>query len=51
MASQTAIEATGLEESYGAVRVLGGVDLRVERGSVFALLGPNGRARPPPSAS
>ena len=45
MAERLAIEATGLEKSYGAVRVLGGVDLRVERGSVFALLGPNGAGK------
>jgi ABC-2 type transport system ATP-binding protein len=45
MATQMAIEATGLEKSYGAVKVLAGVDLRVERGSVFALLGPNGAGK------
>jgi ABC-2 type transport system ATP-binding protein len=39
------IEASGLEKSYGAVRVLTGVDLRVEGGSVFALLGPNGAGK------
>jgi ABC-2 type transport system ATP-binding protein len=40
-----AIEAAGLVKSYGAVRVLAGVDLRVARGSVFALLGPNGAGK------
>ncbi|MGI8332794.1 ATP-binding cassette domain-containing protein [Actinomadura scrupuli] len=40
-----AIEAGGLEKSYGTVRVLAGLDLRVERGSVFALLGPNGAGK------
>jgi ABC-2 type transport system ATP-binding protein len=45
MADEPAVEATGLEKSYGAVRVLAGVDLRVERGSVFALLGPNGAGK------
>jgi ABC-2 type transport system ATP-binding protein len=45
MESELAVEATGLEKSYGAVRVLAGVDLNVERGSVFALLGPNGAGK------
>ncbi|MFH8438910.1 ATP-binding cassette domain-containing protein [Streptomyces sp. NPDC018007] len=43
----TAIEARGLTKSYGtpAVRVLDGIDLRVERGTVFSLLGPNGAGK------
>jgi ABC-2 type transport system ATP-binding protein len=45
MPDQPAIEATGLEKSFGALRVLGGVDLRVARGSVFSLLGPNGAGK------
>jgi ABC-2 type transport system ATP-binding protein len=45
MGEPLAVEATGLEKSYGAVKVLDGVDLRVERGSVFALLGPNGAGK------
>jgi ABC-2 type transport system ATP-binding protein len=45
MTDELAIEAVGLEKSYGAVRVLAGVDLRVSRGSVFALLGPNGAGK------
>jgi ABC-2 type transport system ATP-binding protein len=40
-----AIEAVGLEKSYGSVRVLRGVGLRVARGSVFSLLGPNGAGK------
>jgi ABC-2 type transport system ATP-binding protein len=44
-ADQPAVEASGLVKSYGPVRVLDGVDLRVERGSVFALLGPNGAGK------
>ena len=45
MPGEPAIEATGLTKSYGAVRVLSGVDLRVPRGSVFSLLGPNGAGK------
>jgi len=45
MTDELAIEAVGLEKSYGAVRVLAGVDLRVSRGSVLALLGPNGAGK------
>ncbi|MEV6395653.1 ATP-binding cassette domain-containing protein [Streptomyces sp. NPDC051907] len=43
--SDTAIEAHGLRKSYGEVEVLDGMDLRVERGAVFALLGPNGAGK------
>jgi ABC-2 type transport system ATP-binding protein len=45
MADELAVEASGLEKSYGTVKVLDGVDLRVARGSVFALLGPNGAGK------
>jgi ABC-2 type transport system ATP-binding protein len=45
MPDELAIEATGLEKSYGTLRVLAGVDLDVARGSVFALLGPNGAGK------
>jgi ABC-2 type transport system ATP-binding protein len=43
--SEPAVEANGLEKSYGDVRVLRGVDLAVRRGSVFSLLGPNGAGK------
>jgi ABC-2 type transport system ATP-binding protein len=42
---EPAIEATGLTKSYGEVRVLSGVDIRVPPGTVFALLGPNGAGK------
>jgi len=42
---EPAIEATGLTKSYGEVRVLAGVDIRVPPGTVFALLGPNGAGK------
>jgi ABC-2 type transport system ATP-binding protein len=45
MATELAVEAVGLEKSYGQVRVLAGVDLEVQRGRVFALLGPNGAGK------
>src|ERR1035438_4717682 len=45
MTDDLAIEAIGLEKSYGTVRVLAGVGLRVTRGSVFSLLGPNGAGK------
>ncbi|HWH98615.1 MAG TPA: ABC transporter ATP-binding protein [Pseudolysinimonas sp.] len=40
-----AIEVSGLEKSYRKIHVLKGVDLRVERGSIFALLGSNGAGK------
>jgi ABC-2 type transport system ATP-binding protein len=40
--SGLAVEAQGLRKDYGDVHALGGVDLRVESGMVFGLLGPNG---------
>ncbi len=45
MTDEPAIETIALEKSYGDVRVLNGVDLRVERGTVFSLLGPNGAGK------
>jgi ABC-2 type transport system ATP-binding protein len=45
MTDTPAIEAEGLGKTYGGRRVLAGVDLRVERGEVFALLGQNGAGK------
>jgi ABC-2 type transport system ATP-binding protein len=43
--SALAIEASGLEKSFGDVRAVDGVDLAVRRGSVYAVLGPNGAGK------
>lgn len=43
--TEPVIEATGLEKSYNGVEAVRGIDLRVERGEVFAFLGPNGAGK------
>src|ERR687898_1306049 len=40
-----AILTEGLEKSYGETRALGGLDLRVEEGTILGLLGPNGAGK------
>ena len=40
-----AIEVHGLRKSYGDVEAVGGIDLDVPVGQVFALLGPNGAGK------
>ena len=42
---EPAIEVRGLRRSYGSVEAVRGIELRVERGEVFALLGPNGAGK------
>ena len=41
----TAVETTGLEKEYGGVVALDGLDLTVERGELYGLLGPNGSGK------
>ncbi|MGH2742196.1 MAG: ATP-binding cassette domain-containing protein [Thermoleophilaceae bacterium] len=43
--SNLAIEATGLEKSFGETRAVDGVDLAVRTGSVYGVLGPNGAGK------
>ena len=40
-----AIEATGLEKSFGETRAVAGVDLSVPEGSIYGVLGPNGAGK------
>src|SRR5687768_1421456 len=40
-----AIEASGLEKSFGKTRAVCGVDLAVRRGRVYRMLGPNGAGK------
>jgi ABC-2 type transport system ATP-binding protein len=43
--STTAIEVAGITKSFGDQPVLGGIDLTVPTGTVYALLGPNGAGK------
>ncbi|HEU4984998.1 MAG TPA: ATP-binding cassette domain-containing protein [Nitrososphaera sp.] len=43
--NQYAIDARGIQKSFGKVKVLTGIDLRVEKGTIMALLGPNGAGK------
>jgi oleandomycin transport system ATP-binding protein len=42
---EPAIRAEGLVKSFGAQRVLRGLDLQVPQGAIFGLLGPNGAGK------
>ncbi len=42
---EAVIEVRGLRKRYGELEAVRGVDLRIERGEVFALLGPNGAGK------
>jgi ABC-2 type transport system ATP-binding protein len=45
VATESAVETHALRKKYGDVVALGGIDLRVEAGTVFGLLGPNGAGK------
>jgi ABC-2 type transport system ATP-binding protein len=44
-ADDVAIKVRGLRKSYGSLEAVRGIDLRVERGEIFAMLGPNGAGK------
>ena len=41
----TSIQVKGLQKSYKQIHVLKGVDVEVEKGTIFALLGSNGAGK------
>jgi ABC-2 type transport system ATP-binding protein len=41
----TAVDIAGLTKQYGDVRALDGLDLQVDRGELYGLLGPNGSGK------
>ena len=43
--AEPVIEVRGLRKQYGEIEAVRGIDLRIERGEVFALLGPNGAGK------
>ena len=44
-AGPLAVDVRGLVKSYSGVQVVGGIDLAIRQGEVFALLGPNGAGK------
>jgi ABC-2 type transport system ATP-binding protein len=45
MASDFAIEARGLSKSFGNLRAVSGLDLKVPKGQIYGFLGPNGSGK------
>lgn len=43
--SEVIVDVTGLRKSFGALRVLDGIDLRVRRGEVSCIIGPSGSGK------
>jgi ABC-2 type transport system ATP-binding protein len=50
MDEEIAVEAIDLVKEFGETRAVDGVSLKVPTGSIYGLLGPKARARPPCSA-
>src|ERR1039458_435557 len=48
MASSLAIEAVGLEKSFGQTHALTGLDLEIGQGKILGVLGPNGSGKTTP---
>ena len=44
-ARQVAVEVRGLRKSYGALEAVKGVDLQIEAGEIFGLIGPDGAGK------
>ena len=44
-AGRLAVDVRGLVKSYAGTQVVGGIDLAIRQGEVFALLGPNGAGK------
>lgn len=42
---ETVLNTAALTKHYGAIRAVDGIDLHVERGSVYGILGPNGSGK------
>ncbi len=43
--NEISIELSAVEKFYGKIHALKGIDLKIERGSIFAYLGPNGAGK------